>query len=690
MKLLRVASSFLVLLLFYSCNLTSDREKNVHAELDILLQKAETFKEDKALDSLYETAAKLLKSSTKKNDISHTFKATELLCYYHNKQKAFDSVHYYASNYVKLAKQEKDSSELIEGYLKFAILAKKQQKIDTALLYYNRSLALAKTISDTAMVANVYKKIGLCYKKAEVLIKAFENVNTSRNIYLKLGDTINAGMASLDMANIQKKFGNYSLARTIALDGLQYLDSTENYKQLAGLYHIASAAYKEQKRYTRAFEFNEKALKLYETNLARQQKNKGDFLTYQNTKANILREKGEYAEAIELYDELLSNSDVLKSKIRKARVIDNKGYALWLKNPANPISEALLLEALSLRNVSNNEEGLIASNLHLAEYYSEHDKNKAKTHALKAYENAKNTNARVDQLEILKRLMKLDPIHKETYFDDYLKIRNYLDDINNNNENLYGLSKYENDRLQEKNLAAAKENAKIEIDKERYQRQKYIYLGIALLILITGIYIFFILKANHNREKLLVAFQKEAEISQKIHDELANDVYNVMTELENSEHKSESVQRKLDVIYHRTRDISRELQDVDTGNAFSEELTSLLSSYNSSSVNVLLKTYNTEIWKSIQPHVKTTIYRVFQELLVNMKKHSEASLVMFAITPKNRGIVIQYTDNGKGISTNISKNGLQNTETRIRTIDGTFTFDTTSKKGCKININIPV
>ena len=81
-----------------------------------------------------------------------------------------------------------------------------------------------------------------------------------------------------------------------------------------------------------------------------------------------------------------------------------------------------------------------------------------------------------------------------------------------------------------------------------------------------------------------------------------------------------------------------------------------------------------------------------QELMVNMKKHSKSTLVLLSFKKdENKFLVINYYDNGIGINFEkiVTKNGIQNIENRISTIDGTITFDSNQNKGVKTNIVIP-
>jgi signal transduction histidine kinase len=81
---------------------------------------------------------------------------------------------------------------------------------------------------------------------------------------------------------------------------------------------------------------------------------------------------------------------------------------------------------------------------------------------------------------------------------------------------------------------------------------------------------------------------------------------------------------------------------------------------------------------------------VLQELLVNMKKHSEAGLVVLVFSSTAKAITIKYTDNGKGLdSLVIDKKGLQNAENRILALKGSLTFENEIHKGFKVSIQIP-
>ena len=71
-----------------------------------------------------------------------------------------------------------------------------------------------------------------------------------------------------------------------------------------------------------------------------------------------------------------------------------------------------------------------------------------------------------------------------------------------------------------------------------------------------------------------------------------------------------------------------------------------------------------------------------------MKKHTQASIVVLVFEKEKRKLNISVNDNGVGASTLKRSNGLQNTENRIQSINGTIIFETEPNKGFKTKITI--
>jgi signal transduction histidine kinase len=207
--------------------------------------------------------------------------------------------------------------------------------------------------------------------------------------------------------------------------------------------------------------------------------------------------------------------------------------------------------------------------------------------------------------------------------------------------------------------------------------------------------VFFTIRSKNRRKLQKATYDTETRISKKLHDELANDVFNAMTyadtqDLNNPTNK-EFLLENLDKIYTQSRNISKENSQIDTGDNFEAVLKAMLSSYNSNNINVIIKnnTSSTD-WLKLKKESKIVIYRTLQELMVNMRKHSRCSLVVIGFETYKKGVEINYSDNGIGCSDLLNlKKGLQNAENRILSINGTITFETETNKGFKAKLKIP-
>jgi len=164
-----------------------------------------------------------------------------------------------------------------------------------------------------------------------------------------------------------------------------------------------------------------------------------------------------------------------------------------------------------------------------------------------------------------------------------------------------------------------------------------------------------------------------------------------MTKIENQgSFNKEQALDELESVYEKSRDISYENPD-SQDEKFNEKISKLVASFKNDGINTFTVGNQEETWKNVTKSTQTEIYQIIRELLVNMKKHSEANNVVFKFEKINNLININYTDNGIGISDDlIFKNGLSNTVSRIENINGKITFETKTEKGLKINISFPV
>jgi two-component system NarL family sensor kinase len=97
--------------------------------------------------------------------------------------------------------------------------------------------------------------------------------------------------------------------------------------------------------------------------------------------------------------------------------------------------------------------------------------------------------------------------------------------------------------------------------------------------------------------------------------------------------------------------------------------------------------------EKIDPSTETVMYRVIQESVNNVIKHSGANRLDIQISNEAEGISLSIEDNGKGFDTTLSEKfegiGLKNMRTRIELIKGFIEWDSSPGSGTLVSIFIP-
>lgn len=487
----------------------------------------------------------------------------------------------YVTSFLDGAWLSKQDSLVYIGLMRKTKLLGQIKAYDSAIVYTHQLYNLAKQNRDTMYIGFALTKLGIYHKNNNQLVKAFKYHTESFKMYKTISDSIVAGRSLLYMANIQTFLGDYSGSKTTAVDGVKYLEHTSDIRSLAGLYHIISVANRQQKNYKEALKYNAHALGLVQDSISLKTIRLKNVFIFKNTKANILADQKSYKQAISILKSLASDTIVQRDKKEYTRVLSNLGYVQWLENKENKNSETTLLKALKIRKETNDIEGLVTSNIYLTKYYLEKDKAKALEYVEAAYNYSKKWGSLTS---ILKALGFIFELREATNAEakEFKQIHNELQEANQSNREIYAVTRYENDKLTNENLILKAETA-------RKERQQVIYLFSTLFLILGGGLVFYLYRQRLRREKIREVYNAEARISKKLHDELANDVYQVMIQMQNDQNDPE-VLDKLEEIYNTTRDISREHNSFRTGEEYATELNGMLSSYTLMGPKLLSKT----------------------------------------------------------------------------------------------------
>lgn len=561
-------------------------------------------------------------------------------------------------------------------YQNVKFYSKKKENL-TALVYSKKLLSKAIQNKNIWQKAKSYNKIAEFCNKLNIKDSAYYYHIKSNNLYLEINDSIQIGRNLLNIAIIESNFGSYSLSDSTAVESIRYINGKRN-RTTASAYNCLAINSKKRFLYEDAKTYYEIALNFVENNNSK--------LIYKTNLANVYKELKVYSKSILILESL--KEDSIANKKTKARIIDNLAHIKWLSNSKDIILNELLL-AKSIREKENYKYDLMASNSHLFDYFKEINERKSLFYAYEMYTIAKGEKSIQDQLEAIDKIIELETSQKSTkYFKESMRLRDSLQKEETKRQYKFAKIKYDYEEEEKKKLqfkALAAEN-KLIAEQENNQKKNILILAI---VSICGLsFLLYRRKQQQHRKILEANYKTEIRIAKKIHDELGNDIFNVISKVQNTAYKEAEIVEDLDKLYLQTRTISHGNDVIKTGKDFENYFNQLIASYHSNDCKIILKDLSVLELNSLKEEQQRALYRVFNELFVNLKKHSKANLVVIACKKANKFLEIRYADNGVGFKNNkvVLKNGLTNMETRIKSIGGTLNFESETNKGLKLKI----
>lgn len=511
---------------------------------------------------------------------------------------------------------------------------------------------------------------------------AFLYFNEAKDFYLLQNDSLGTAKSFSNMAYILCNQKDYLGAQDLALAAISYFDHNNKgqFKNLESNYNTLGLATSSLADYKGAISFYQKAA-YYSTN-----NNTKNII--KNNIAIAYRNLANYNKSIAIFSEILKENN---DSLAYAKVLSNLAFTKWLQNTKYKATPTLL-EALNIRVAKQDNEGLNASFAHLSDYYANKNLDSSAYYAAKMYQIANINRSPFDQIQALQKLIKSGPANQaKTYFLRYQNLVDSVQIANNKSKNQFALIRYEVEKNKAENLTLQKENA-----EKKYQIAKREVILVGTLLLGAAGAMIALIWYRKRKQKLELQAQQaiqesKLKTSKKVHDVVANGLYRIMAEVENQKAvEKEDLLDKIEELYEKSRDISYDDLNVDEAN-FNENIAQLIKSFATDNVKVLIVGNDAELWKSVNVNTKYELTQVLQELMVNMKRHSQANNALVKFEIQHQKLNIAYKDNGIGMPKTLKfNNGLRNTGNRINGIGGTITFDNKVDKGTLIKITVPL
>ncbi|WP_447769266.1 tetratricopeptide repeat-containing sensor histidine kinase [Sphingobacterium faecium] len=514
---------------------------------------------------------------------------------------------------------------------------------------------------------------------------SFYYFNAAKQVFIEQGDSVSVAKCLINMSITQQEQGDYYGAQETALQAVPFLNQNkaEHLTFLSMNFNALGLASYYLKDYPRSIFFYEQAIKY-----------SGDpqnTLVYRNNLAVSLLDCKKYREAQKIYTKIIKG--IHKNPAEYARVLANLTRIKWKLDPTYPAIHEFLI-SLKIREKEKDFWGQNASLGYITDYYENHKPDSALAFAKRWYQVAKKIASPNDQIFALKKLIKLSPSDSSKYyFSIYSTLNDSIQKTRLAAKNQFAMIRYEVEKNKADNLSLQKDNA----DKAyNIGRQRMYTAGISIfsaVVIIGGIFWY-----KRRKERLQLEAQNrikenQLNISRKIHDVVANGLYRVMTEIENRENiDRDGIIDRLEMMYEKSRDISYETEVTKPEQQDDHsQIAELLKSFVTENRKVIIAGNDAEQWARIHVDIKEQITCILQELMVNMRKHSQATNVIIRFDWDVDLLRIYYSDNGIGMSdSQVKGNGLTSTGNRIFNLNGKITFVTQAEEGLKIEISMPI
>lgn len=562
--------------------------------------------------------------------------------------------------------------------------------------------------NDTLDTAKSYTYLGDYYLNSTEKDSAYYYYKKAEKIYSSLDDKINLANTYISIATVQTGENDYLGSELSAIKALNALRDVDNVESKYEAFNILGIIACELKDYDRAIEYHTKALDLTKKN------NLGELeINSLNNIGYVYQSENKDLQAIEKFEEALTNKSIINRPDLEAIVIDNLAYSKFKINNFSQLPD-LFYEALEIRDSLKITSGIIYSKIHLSEFYEKkHDINKAKKFANEALSLSKETENYRAYLVSLKQIGIVEPEKASYYSSEYIKINDSLLQAERKSKDKFARISFETDEYI------------IQNDKLEEQNRKIIFSGI--IIVLFGILIF-VIKSQQSRNKEfslkqeqqkaneeiynLMLFQQQKidegrsdekeRIAQELHDGILGRLFGARLNLDSLNKRVDengilsrnnfisqlkSIEEDIREISH---DLSREKNEVN--NNFLGIFNNLIEQQeNISEAKVNCNVSREIYWDKIENNIKINIYRILQESLQNINKYAKAQNITIEISLTNDYLHINISDDGVGFHVT-KKNkgiGLKNIISRTEACKGFVEIKSEIDKGTSIFIKIP-
>ena len=583
--------------------------------------------------------------------------------------------------------------------------------------YGFQAIKIAEELENDKALAIINRNIGVTHEGQGNYDSALYYQKLSLTQFNSLGDSIEIAGAYNNIGVIYDEKGENDIATDYYLKAARIYETLNDTDGMARVYNNIGIIYKKSSRYEKALEFYKKALDIYNS--------KEHLLGIAVSHSNI----GSVYLQLQDYKESLKYSYLAVELYKKANLQQYVPYAFENIGVAyqhlQQLDSAVLYhsKALELYKSYGNQKEMASTLNSLAKINLQNGKeNKALNYARESLIVSSEIGANeefIDAQQILARISYYSGNFKEAYhfLETYLLLKDSLDNIYEATSIAEMQEKYETEK-KEQEIKILKAETKIKDYELSASRNRFLALAvISGLVLMIGV---LITSRRSLKQKALLAEERqkqhkrqlkamvEAEekerkrIAAELHDGVGQQLTGIKMAFEtlskNLKNENKEVNTQLQNLtnyLHESSDeirnlshqmMPKSLMELGLLSAFHDLIDK---SFKYASIKPTFEYYNLE--KRFSENVEVTVYRIAQELINNVIKHSGATEINIQLFADRKNLRLLIEDNGKGLNSEKAEgHGIFNIKNRLEMVGGKINYENGPENGTIASVTIPI
>ncbi len=595
-----------------------------------------------------------------------------------------------------------------------SVIAFQSHRLGDTVLFKQRNgevLLLAEKLEDLYTLGDTHWNYATYYNNRQVYDSAFYHFNLAHTYFDRGYYLFESAKTQYGMAVIKSRFKDNSGSEVLIFNSIPKFEKLKDYSSLYSCYDLLGQLQNDIYEYDQALVYYKESV----TYANKVEDNPFLIEASLNNIGNTYLKKGEFAEALRYFDQILINKNLKSNSANHyARVLSNKAYCLLRMQDTTHVAD-YLYEGLRIRDSLENKAGVVASEIYLAEYYIyKQDSLQAIHFAKEANQLAHEIKNSGDYLETLLLLAKLEPENSREYFKSHIQYSDSLQKVERKIQNKFARIAYETDGYMEKAKRLSQQRIWISVVGIsafsilgllfflRNQRSKHEKLQLEYEQQKANEQIFLItLKQQERLEKERI--EERNRIAEELHDGILGKLFGTRVGLGFLPIKEDpSTMEKHNLYLEELQNIEKEIREV------SHKLSDNFEDFEISFPNTLREFMetNSEIgnfkfelrldeeidWAQLDEIIKVNLFRITQEAIQNIIKYASAHTVYVSFLLNNGKITLEIKDDGQGFNIKQKRKGigLKNMKSRVEKLKGVFSIHSIPNEGTTINIQIPI